>query len=255
MLLAVLGGSIGLHKFYLGQKGLGVMFILLTIFKISIWGFPLAALLGFLDAFRLLTMDERYFDRKYNSDRVRKTYGPPEPRGRFEREFKKRTANTRISSKKQRKKTSRKLRKPNPFKKSGLIKFKDYRYQEAAIDFEKALEIKPNDAVTLFNLACTYSLLEEKEKAFQKLSLAVENGMKDTDQIHFNEALSFIRVQREFDEFVKNGYRWVPKKERMSNEERRDKILEDLNKLKALRDSGKISDKEYLKEATRLNRT
>ncbi len=58
-LLAFLFGGAGVHKFYLGEKGKGVLFLLFC------WtGVP--SILGVIDCIILLTMSDSDFDRKYN---------------------------------------------------------------------------------------------------------------------------------------------------------------------------------------------
>ncbi len=57
--LAFLMGSIGVHRFYLGQTGLGILYILLLFTGIS-------AILSFIDFFVFILMDKNKFDLKYN---------------------------------------------------------------------------------------------------------------------------------------------------------------------------------------------
>ena len=61
-LLALLAGGLGIHKFYLGEKG-GVLRIILTCTGI---GFFVSGLLGLLDALKLFQMSDAEFDRQYN---------------------------------------------------------------------------------------------------------------------------------------------------------------------------------------------
>lgn len=56
--LAVLGGGIGLHKFYLGKPGWGVVYILL------IWS-GISVILGLIEGIYYLTMSEDAFQRRY----------------------------------------------------------------------------------------------------------------------------------------------------------------------------------------------
>ena len=75
-ILALLTGWLGIHRFYLGQPGLGVVYILLTMFTVGI----LPIILGLVDAAMFATMKDEIFDLKYNRQ--------PYQRGdrRFERE-------------------------------------------------------------------------------------------------------------------------------------------------------------------------
>jgi TM2 domain-containing membrane protein YozV len=72
--LAFFGGYFGLHRFYLGQIGLGVLYCIF---------FPIAAMIGVIDAILLLSMDQETFDRKYNDDyAVERTRNGAPPRNR-----------------------------------------------------------------------------------------------------------------------------------------------------------------------------
>ena len=57
-LLALFLGGIGIHKFYLGQGGLGVVYLLFC------WTF-IPAIVAFIEALVLLGMSEREFATKY----------------------------------------------------------------------------------------------------------------------------------------------------------------------------------------------
>lgn len=56
--LAVIGGGAGLHKFYLGRAGWGVVYVLLIWTGISV-------ILGLIEGVYLLTMREEAFQLKY----------------------------------------------------------------------------------------------------------------------------------------------------------------------------------------------
>ena len=58
--------------------------------------------------------------------------------------------------------TSRKP-KNNPYKKSGMAKYKEYDYNGAIEDFEKSLAVDNSDVATHFNIACAYSIMENKD--------------------------------------------------------------------------------------------
>lgn len=57
-LLAFFLGSFGAHKFYLGQIGLGVIYLIFCCTFIP-------AIIAFVETFILLAMDEEKFQRKY----------------------------------------------------------------------------------------------------------------------------------------------------------------------------------------------
>lgn len=147
--------------------------------------------------------------------------------------------------------------KKNPFKKSGIEKYKDYDYEGAITDFEKALQINPKDVAVHFNLACAYSLTEEKEKAFEHLDKAVALGFSDFEKIKTHDALAFLRIQDEFESFEKNNYRRVQGKSTSTNNGAtsvadNQNLLEQLKKLAELREQGLLTEEEFVMQKKRL---
>lgn len=59
-ILAFFFGGLGIHKFYLGQSGKGVLYILFC------WTF-IPAIIAFFEFFGLLFMSENSFNMKYNN--------------------------------------------------------------------------------------------------------------------------------------------------------------------------------------------
>jgi TM2 domain-containing membrane protein YozV len=59
VLLALFLGGLGFHRFYLGQTGMGVVYLLFS------WTF-VPAFIALFEALLLLLMSEREFDMKYN---------------------------------------------------------------------------------------------------------------------------------------------------------------------------------------------
>lgn len=144
----------------------------------------------------------------------------------------------------------------NPFKKTGVEKFKDFDYKGSIEDFKKALQIENRDTAVHFNLACAYSLTEEKDLAFQHLSNAVSLGFKDFEKIKSHDALAFLRVQDEFDEFVVKNYKWPlsgVKQNKKSIIERPD-VLQQLNQLSELKQKGLLTQAEFEAEKRKLMR-
>src|SRR5512147_2895453 len=58
-LFALFLGWAGIHRFYLGQVGLGILYFCLMFFGISF-------ILGIIDAVVFFGMDDQTFNRKYN---------------------------------------------------------------------------------------------------------------------------------------------------------------------------------------------
>ncbi len=240
-LLAFIGGTIGLHKFYLRETGSGVFYIFLTIMSSRI--FPISTVLSFIDGIRYLTMPQHEFDRKFNSRHYRdKPSQKPQTRQRQQEYYEVKPVN-------QSSKTRRSVR-DNPFKRSGIKKYKDYEIEEAIEDFEKALKIEPNDVALFFNLACAHSLLENKEQVFKYLDAAVRNGFQDYDRILSHDDLAYIRIQPEFDAFKKNGFKISPEvtpanEELEKSQPLNDVLLAQLNRLMELRKKGILTEHEF----------
>jgi TM2 domain-containing membrane protein YozV len=72
--LAVILGFIGVHKYYLGQRGQGIIFTLATICTFG-FGALVTAPIGFIDAIRLFTMSDETFVEKYAKNWCPMTYG------------------------------------------------------------------------------------------------------------------------------------------------------------------------------------
>ena len=144
-------------------------------------------------------------------------------------------------------------------KSSGIEKFKDYDYQGAIEDFQKGLELSPDDVTLHFNLACSYSLTEQTEKSFYHLDRAVTLGFNDYNRIKTHDALAFLRIQPDFEAFEKNNYRLSPNlkavKEEVLDLNETGDLLEQLKRLGELRERGLLSDEEFIKEKKKLLNT
>jgi len=253
-LLALVGGSFGVHKFYLNQPGQGIMFIFLFTMAANL-SFPLTAVLGVFDAFRLLSMSDEQFHHKYN----RGAYVNPTHRDskveRRRQEQLNRTRSTRPTRGAQPRRAA--VQRANPFKKSGIAKYKDFDLDGAIADFSKGLEINENDIALHFNIANAYSLTEQKEKAYYHLDRAVDLGFQDFDLISTKDDLAFVRIQPEWEAFKANGFQL--KRGMMSAgtpeanpTETDDVLLSQLNKLSELRKKGLLSEEEFMLERKRL---
>ena len=62
----------------------------------------------------------------------------------------------------------------------------------------KLVKALPNNPLVHYNLACSYSLLDEKEKAFKALEKAVELGFADYELMSKDEDLQNIRNDHRF---------------------------------------------------------
>jgi len=260
-MLAFFGGFFGLHRFYLGQVGLGIIYsILLFVFGFSI-------ILGILDGIIFLTMDEEVFDAKYNKARQFRSgsYGRrrdtdferiPQNRRTYRRERTPlRTARAPLPSKRRSTRRSNKRLKNNPFKQAGIKKFKEFDIEAAIEDFEQALKVDPNDLTIHFNLGCAYSQTEQADKAYLHISRAVEMGFNDFSKIDNHDALAYMRIQPQWDEFKEKGYTLTKKiaapKHNLLDD---DLLLQQLKKLNELKEKGLITEKEFIEQKTKLSK-
>lgn len=260
-ILALFFGWLGIHRFYLGQIGLGIVY--LVFFGVS-W------IIGLIDAIAFFAMDEEEFNRKYNRIYFReREAGYERYDRRRERDYRKqereqrrrpqerpqpranRPARTQSREYQRRPKTKRE----NPFKASGIQKFKDFDYDGSIRDFNKALEIAPKDIAIHFNLSCAYSLTENADKAFFHLDKAVAHGFDDFKRIKEHDALAFLRIQPQFDQFEANGFRLTPQldapKEDLLNSPKGD-LLEQLKRLGDLREKGLLTEQEFVAQKKKL---
>lgn len=248
-LFALFLGWAGIHRFYLGQTGLGILYFFLMFFGVSL-------ILGLIDAIVFFTMDDNEFNRKYNSpesraayDRNIKKYGPySQNRGRIPAGP--RNAQTSVKDLQ------------NQYKVSGIKKYKEFDLEGAIDDFKKGLEIHPNDISLHFNLACAYSLTEQVDKAYAHLDKAVSLGFNDFEKIKTHDDLAYVRIQDRFDEFQNNGYRLKSQSEieppgviEVKDEAIHDDVLlAQLKRLSELRDRGLLSEQEFMIEKKKLTR-
>jgi len=244
--MAFFFGTFGVHKFYLRDPGAGIFYI--VMFMMTNRFFPVSSLLGMIDGVRYLTMSQKEFDRKFNGSKS----GLPPPMSRKKR--KRRDYYEIPKSKRTRKgrRVERVLR-SNPFKKSGLKKYRDYDIEEAIIDFEKGLKIQPKDVSLHFNLASAYSLLENKEKAFFHISKAVENGFTDFKKIQNHDDLAYMRIQPEYDKFKESGFR-LKKEQSYQQTENDELLLEKLGKLVEMRKRGIVTEADFKVEREKILR-
>lgn len=255
-LFAIFLGWAGVHRFYLGQVGLGIVYVILTMVSLGI----ISGILSIIDAVVLFSMDDEKFDAKYNSQQGmvppiynrqgRPGYPMAPPRNRS------RQSSERTKS------SSREIQ--NPYKVNGIKKYKDFDLQGAIEDFQKGLEIHPRDISLHFNLACAYSLTEQVDKAYAHLDKAVSFGFSDFEKIKSHDDLAFVRIQDRFDEFQQNGYRLqipvvendnkdvpeIPKENTVTD----DLLLAQLKRLAELRERGLLSEQEFLVEKRKLTR-
>ncbi len=254
--LAFVFGIFGTHRFYLGQRFLGIVYFFLFFTGLIVTmeegdEFPLIvlpAVLGFIDSILLAVMPQEEFDERYNKKWLqrRQDYTPIRRQPRIQ------ALPAAIETHKE---TLSEL------KRDGIAKFRDYDFHGAIREFHKVLEMSPNDAATHFNMACCHSILENKDDAFYHLSQAVKLGFNNYDKIQNHDALAYLRSQVEYDFFVKNNYQMpatesapvskteVPKEETLIL---RDDLLDQIIQLGELRNKGILTEAEFAKQKEKI---
>ncbi len=76
-------------------------------------------------------------------------------------------------------------------------------YKEGLEIDKKLVQLRPEDSVARYNLACSFSLLKEEEKALEELKKAVLFGYDDFSYILKDTDLENIRKHYKFGEFFR----------------------------------------------------
>ena len=298
-ILAFFGGIVGLQRFYLGQRGLGMahlFFFVLAMFAgpnpFTVLLISLAAIFGVIDAITLLAMDEREFDLKFNqpvaqataaagaaprayntgnmTDRERRFQERQRQRAELERERERRAkerSHQRVDPAPQGAAARRDEGRAD--RERGVHYFRDYEYQKAIEAFQRALSKNPRDVASHFNIACAYSVEEEADRAFYHLDRAVALGFDDFERIRSHDKLAFLRIQPAFPDFAARQYRLAtaaprpadnpgdpvaaaPEVPPMGEGPIHDELLEQLQRLAALREKGLLTELEFTTQKRRL---
>ncbi len=278
-ILSIFLGWTGVHKFYLGKIGLGVMYAIFSFTFIPFF-------LSLIDFFVLLTMDQEEFDNKYNEYvpfTTPKNWDTDRQRRRSRRRGKTivfgKTESNDLPSQQRPKEVVFRTSVPkttslsqNKAYHDGIKLFDDYQYRNALESFNKALLINKDHAQILFHVACCNSLLEQKEELFSNMEKAVKMGFKDFDKIQTMDALAYLRIQKEYDSIKESGFRkWSSYEEKLHEEvletaviaeeevldlERvplsTDELLAELKKLGELRQNGELTDEQFAVKKQKL---
>lgn len=256
--LALIFGTFGLHRFYLGERikgffylGFFMMLMIATIEENAPFIF-FSAILGFVDAVLFFVKPKEEFDEKYNAKYLR-----DQPRNQTRRERLYESRMTRESRQPTRRRVN--VEPVNSFKESGMRKFDEYDVEGAIIDFRKALNADFKDSQTHYLMACCYSINEEPEKSLFHLDKAVDFGFIDFETIHESDALAFLRTHIRFEEFVKNSYqipRYLPEEQDekldMMEDEKATDLLDQIASLGALYEKGVLTPDEFQEQKQKL---
>ncbi len=260
-LLAMVGGIVGAHKLYLKDIGGFFFFMMLLFIGINIFGWPITALIGLFQGFKLLNMSQQEFDSQYNGGYVQRGDSRIEKR-RAEQMKHYESSDNRGGYARSAEPVRQRA---NPFKTSGIAKYKEFDLDGAIEDFKKGLDIDPNDVSLNYNIASAYSLSEKKDEAFKHLAKAVSLGFNDFERLLTHDDLAFVRIQPEFDAFKQSGYRVYtgakrpPQQANIDVEVKQEEVvdanfLDQLTRLAELRDRGLLTEQEFLLEKKKLTR-
>jgi tetratricopeptide (TPR) repeat protein len=111
------------------------------------------------------------------------------------------------------------------------------RYEEAATAFQRAAAEGSRNEAALYNAACSYSLIDDKDNALKLLAEAIEAGWDDYDHIADDSDLDPVRSDARFSRVVGNA--------RDNAATRR--VTETMERYNALQ-SGMVRQKEKTKE-------
>lgn len=262
-ILAIFGGSVGAHKFYLRKPGSGIFYFFMFMVFLNA-KFPVMFLIGLFEGLRLLMMSDQDFNQKYNPEMAQQGWQQPAPR-----QYGWQTRQSRNEENNHSPKPSRAWKnvevpeynggnRRNIYKETAIKKYKEFDLEGAIEDFQKSLQVEPKDIASHFNIACAYSLTEKGEKAYYHISKAVEYGFTDFEKLNSHDDLAFVRIQQQWDDFKASGYRHYAAfekdpYEKPKAEPQNDVLLEQLNKLDELRKKGLLSESEYAMEKRKLN--
>lgn len=83
----------------------------------------------------------------------------------------------------------------------GDVYTKKGMYQEGLEIDERLAKLRPYSSSVLYNLACSYSLLEDIHNAFNAIQRAIECGYRDFDYILKDRDLENLRQDKRFREY------------------------------------------------------
>lgn len=73
VILAILFGIVGLHRFYLGDNAAGsamftgfIICLILSLFGMGSWSFAMLASIAIVDAINFMSMSRQAFDERFN---------------------------------------------------------------------------------------------------------------------------------------------------------------------------------------------
>ena|SRR5947208_3367761 len=77
------------------------------------------------------------------------------------------------------------------------------RYADGLAIDHRLTELRPNDPVSFYNLACSYALLKRPEQAIKTLRRAVELGYRDFRYMREDHDLDLVRGDPRFKQLIR----------------------------------------------------
>ncbi len=250
MFLSLFLGFVGGQHFYLGRPVAGIVSILFA------WTY-IPMIIGFFQAYHFYHSSDEAFDAVHNKEYVTKASKYMQHRSGSPRINPRHSPVTTAPSMATDKAESMGARAGfdwniSRYRTEGVKHFRNSEIKEAMQCFRKALHFHYEDAVSHFNMAACYSILEQERKAYFHLSKAVEFGFKDTERIEQHPALAYLRGQESFESFRRDGYLLPGHRSANSPDlleeiarERSKVLLERIRALGSLRDEGLLTEEEF----------
>jgi len=244
-ILAIFFGWLGVHRFYLGQIGRGVLYLIFSFTMIPL-------LIGFIDGIVLLTQDKETFDKRYNPgewalEQLRREQRAEQRQPTFSRQ--QYTAATPPPPRPA----------PDPYRQRADELFAGHEYEEAARQYHRSLSVNPQQGEVYFRLAAIHSILEDENRSLAYLSQALEHGFYDFDEIENTDQLAYLRATPAYFSFKSNGYRipvsppTAPPPARAEETlELSDDLITSIERLARLKEEGILNEEAFVREKQKI---
>ena len=266
-LFALAFGWIGVHRFTLGQWHYGLAHIFLFIVSMAVaddllgWDITpwmtLSAAIGYYDAYRWWRMSDEAFADKYlelNEEPDGKPVASKPVAGKYLNGTA--APHPRVLSAKARRAVLA----------SAKTAYEAYDYETAAEHYEQALDLDLHDGESRVLAARAYTLLEDRDGAYRHLAKAVQLRATNLDLVDADPDFAWLRTQPDFAARRRAGY-LVPERAPWSLNPQSAvtpeapalpspgaNVLDDLERLAALRERGVLDETEFAREKARLLR-
>ncbi len=83
-------------------------------------------------------------------------------------------------------------------------------YQKGLEIDRRLSQLKPDDPIVFYNLACSYSLIKDMDKAFAAIQFAMQNGYNDFEHLMKDQDLKNLREDNRFQSLSEKFSKRVP---------------------------------------------